>query len=125
MESTARRRSTEGVSTWLVVAVLAAALLGYAGWVTLAGTSPGRVPGSLSLTERLSLEGGQTRSYGPGRAPEGAVFACTNSGLRVVGRVPAAGKTLRRHLVPPQGSGSVTLRIDARADGSVRIRCGL
>jgi hypothetical protein len=123
METSARSGPTEGRSSWIAIAALLLALLVFDAWVTLAGRSPGRIPGSLSETALVELEGGQTQTFAASAAPEGTVFACVHAGLRVAGRVPAPGRRVRRVLVPPQGSGRATLTIVTRAEGSVRVGC--
>jgi hypothetical protein len=123
MGPSARPGPTEGRSSWIAIAALLAALLVFDGWVTLAGRSPGRVPGSLSATALVELEGGQTRTFAPAAAPEGTVLACVHAGLRVAARVPAPGRSVRRVLVPPQGSGRATLTIATAVDGTVRVGC--
>jgi len=123
MDAAGRRHRTEGLSSWLAIAAIVLAALAFDAWVTLGGRSPGRVAGSLSETERLTLEGGQHRTFAPGRAPEGTVFACVNAGLRVAARVPPPGHTLHLSIPPPAGRFGATLAIATRPDGSVRIAC--
>lgn len=122
MVSAGRPAPNEGWSSWLAVAALAALLLVVEAWIAWGGTSPGRVPGSLSETPVLELVAGQSRRFDPGRIDEGSVIACSNNGITVSAAVPRRLRFVSRHLDAVAGLG-VTIEVVHRSDGSVRVRC--
>jgi hypothetical protein len=115
--------ATEGRTTWLAIAALLAAILGFDGWLVLARPSPGKIQGSLSEVAVRGFEGGHHALYAPGEVREGDVFSCTNRGLRVAARVPAPGRTARQRIASPKRGGA-SITIATRRDGSVYVGCG-
>jgi hypothetical protein len=123
MLSPTRAAPSEGWSSWLAIAGIVVAMLGFDAWVVLGGKSPGRVPGSLSESPILTLQAGQTSFFKPGRMDEGSVIACQNDGLTVAAAVPAPGHARSRHVEPPLGISGATITVVHRADDSVSARC--
>jgi hypothetical protein len=121
--SPARPAAFEGRSSWLAIAALVAVILGFEAWLAWGGTSPGKVPGSLSTSAFLNLVSGQTSTFRPGRVDEGSVISCTSNGLRVAAAVPARGRFVSRHLHPAYGSIGADLGIVHRSNNSVTARC--
>lgn len=119
----ARSAPVEPRSSWYAVAALVLAMLAYTGWLTLGGTSPGRIPGSWSASPILTVVGGQRGTFRPGRMDEGSVIACTNSGLQISAAVPARGRFVEQHVDSPLGRAGATIAIVHRTDGSVSYRC--
>ena len=123
MVSSTRAARSEGWSSWLAVAAIVFAMLGFEAWVVFGGTSPGRVPGSLSESPIVTLQAGRTCTFRPGRLDEGSVIACQNNGLTVAAAVPARGHAVSQHVEPTVGIFGVTIAIVHRADDSVSSRC--
>jgi hypothetical protein len=123
MVSSTRVAPWEGWSSWLAIAAIVLAMLGFAAWIVFGGTSPGRIGGSLSESPLLTLQAGQTSTFKPGRMDEGSVIACQGSGLTVAAAVPARGHAVSQHVEPTVGIFGVTITVVHRADDSVSARC--
>jgi hypothetical protein len=123
MVSSVRAAAPEGRSSWLAVAAIVLSMLAFEAWIVFGGTSPGRIPGSLSESPILTLQVGRTSTFKPGRMDEGSVLACQNSGLTVAAAVPSRGHAVSRHVEPTVGVVGVTITVAHRADGSVSVRC--
>ena len=113
---------TEGVSSWLAIAAVALAFLVFDLWVVYGGASPGMVPGALTAEAAVTLGGGTTRRFAPGRMAEGTVIACVSDGLRIKARVPARGRSVETHMDAAY-TGGATIHIGTLVDGSVVARC--
>ncbi len=123
MVSPTRAAPSEGWSSWLAIAGIVVAILGFDAWLVFGGKSPGPVAGSLSETPILTLHVGQTSTFKPGRMDEGSVIACENNGLTVAGAVPARGHASSQFIAPTVSISGVTIRIVHRSDDSVTARC--
>lgn len=123
MVSSTRPAPSEGWSSWLAIAAIVLAMLGFAAWIVFGGTSPGRVAGSLSETPIVTLQVGRTSTFKPGRMDEGSVIACQDDGLTVAAAVPVRGHVASRHVEPTVGISGVTITVVHRADDSVSARC--
>jgi hypothetical protein len=124
MAPSVRSAPVEARSTWLGVLAIVLAILAFDAWLTLGGASPGKVGGSLSESPILSMYGGQTKVFKPGRLDEGSVIACSNEGIVVSAAVPQQGRHVTAHIDSPTGNTHADLKIDHRSDGSVRLVCG-
>jgi hypothetical protein len=123
MLSPSRLAPWEGWRSWLAIAGIVVAILGFEAWIVFGGTSPGGIAGSLSETAVLTLRIGQTSNFGPGRMDEGSVVSCENAGLVVSAAVPPRGRTTSHFIPPTVGISGVTIRIVHRNDDAVTVRC--
>jgi hypothetical protein len=89
--------------------------------LALAVATVGVAAASGSIAAPLSLKGGQRVVFRSGVLTVGRTVACTSHGIRVVARVPHRGKGLVT--IGDGMSGSATLRLTTRADGSVVAIC--
>jgi hypothetical protein len=122
--SSARPAPREGRSSWLAIAALAVVFLAFDLWIVLGGTSPGKVPGSLTAEAAATINGSQPLfRFAPNTLPQGALIACVTNGLRIEAPVPAPGRTSEAH-ADGVAHGGATIRVLTLPSGAVRARCG-
>lgn len=94
---------------YLVTAVVAAAAIGLS--AARASLGPSR---ALSVGQKVVFRAGVLRT--------GSKISCTSHGIRIVGRVPRRGHAVAK-IADGVNSGSTTLHLTTRANGSVVAVC--
>lgn len=112
----------EGKTTWLLVGLIVLVFVAVPFWIRFGGAASGSLPPAPANPVAI-LEEGQKIAFAAGDLAVGDGLACEAGGLVVGAWVPKPGHTSNARLVNGDATSTASIKIQARDDGVVIVRC--